>query len=810
MARRKRLIPENPYLPTQGLNADARGLAMNSAQCADIKNYRIFDNKITTRGGLKRLAATSPSGDPIIHQHTYKAPDGDITLFGFSKREAYKFSGTRWTAAMNNTQIDDCESATNWSSDLGSPSVSTSTFFEGTKSIRIFGAGIFNMNDTDIILAKDWGAGSKWDASSYTYLKFWVTGNGAQANVKVKYYSDSFVTLIEEFAISLGGSNTEWTEVVMAMTVPANYSAVQSFEIIADGNQTLGGGGLWVDDIRATLRLSNDMEFWHTTNFLDTTEGWTVVAAASNPPKPNAQEGDGAKRELWYYDTTNGYFDTLTQEKKVVTTEEDTNISITDDTGLLLTGNCDNITGSDTLLAGSFSMVVKGFGTIATSNAELSGGKYALLPVDNTKVQAGDAESYVQTDGTWSIRLIAGHGFSVNDIYVTYTEQTALAYKPRFVWNFHNRLLMGNIYDGANYNPTRIRASENADMTLVDDLDYWDLVDNDVTPITGGDAQGNGLTILKADSIVKATYLEGSSLIFSFDTVWKNGAWAGKTLKTYRGYQYFLGDDDVYQWDGSQRISITRQRRTLTIEERETGGYRVREKIFGAINWDQINNCFAFVYPRFNEYILGIVRAGQTYPTDFYVYNIARDIWYFFEFNPLTCAGNYYTDSAPTWGDLQGSWGEQGWNWGEGTLEGVDAAVTLAEATGDVFLVDETYAKDGGYEDAEGTWVSGSDISTMLITRDFIARDLARQDRFTKLNFEAKGGDITVGISGQYVTDSGAFQQTTDITMDQIFKERRYFPDKMAEHVRFAFTSDDSNTIRWIQPSAITQETTND
>jgi hypothetical protein len=42
-------VPESPYFPSDGLNADASGLSIKKTECSDILNMRISRREVFTR-----------------------------------------------------------------------------------------------------------------------------------------------------------------------------------------------------------------------------------------------------------------------------------------------------------------------------------------------------------------------------------------------------------------------------------------------------------------------------------------------------------------------------------------------------------------------------------------------------------------------------------------------------------------------------------------------------------------------------------------------------------------------------------------
>ena len=824
-----RPVADKPYLPVQGVNPDANGLAVSPEQSIFSKNLRYKRDRIVTRGGDRKLASYPPSGDPILHFHRYKKPDNTETLFGFTKNSIWAYNeGTEaWDYATKNTVlVADGDAFAGFDTDWDNISKDTNTYYQSPSSLETlsFTPHTNKFLDTVRVVGKGTITAFDIDLSGHNTISFWyynyAAAQGSQYvdyNVKVRFYSGVYATLIESFDATITRTTAAvgtFTEVVLTMTTPANWSSVKSWEIYIDGNQTppnasLGSYSFLLGYMTAQSRASNDVEFWSSADVQDNTEGLTVVAAGSLPPKANEAEDDGSKRELWFYDVSEGFFAPLTINRRIYTNDEAASPTATGPSSAsTITGTASN-TG---IVGGTFSIYTAELGTIASSSAVTdsggAAGRFALIPVDDTKIVAG-GNSWFKADGTWSLEF-ADDSFSGLNLYLLYTYEQDSAYKPRYVWNYHNRLVMGNLWDGSNYFPWRVRWCAIERINRITDTDYADLIDNDASPITGGVHQGYALTILKGESIIKGTYIGGTA-VFNFDTVWKDGTYAGKTAVVDRGYLYFLGRDDIYMWDGAQLRSVTSQQRELSIQERSSSmGFRIRNYIFDRLNYDKLNNCHAGIYKRFNEYWLGIVKSGETYPTSWFIYNIFQDTWYYFELSATVSIGFFHTKSKTTIDELVGTIDEQNWTFDSSILEGLDQALVLGYASGDTYLVDETLTTEGGYTDVTGTWIPGTDIAWYLITKDFISVNLESSDRWQKLDIEAEGVTFDVGIHADYSLDPASFEQKTTITPTTTFSKLRYFPDKVAIHLRFLLEGSGRIAIRWMQSFAIREQLWND
>ena len=817
-------VPEKPYFPVRGWNPDANGLSIKSSECIDTLNMRIGTTEAGTRAGTRDLARNRPGNVDIIHTHNYKKASGAEVEFGFSKDNVYIFNdGTKlWSYAHKFEMFDDCEAVADWSSANWTPTRTSAGIDRYEGSYAIYVSPNANLIDTEVLLAKGGAAVMSWDVSSYTHLALqYKNTHISSIDVKINFYSDNnFTTLVESFDKTLEAT-AYFQEVACKMTTPGNWTTIQSWEIIADGVETVAVVfDLHVDYVCGITKLSSDVAAWDTTRFIDVVEGETVVAAGSSPPLVDDAETDGGSRVLIMYDTSAGYFSTLILKRKVGVVDEDTAevgpASASPVTAAQALAHNSDDTGFEEIVKGTVTLYTIEKGTIATASFLLSsvnGGSnngYFLVPVDETHV-AGGANSWIKlagkgdsdsTNNTWSIEFKTDY-YNGLKIYVSYTYKEAADYLPRYVSTFHNRLLLGNTYENSTYYVYRVRATAVEDADLITATNYWDLTDTDVSGITKLLALGSYMTAYKLDSISKGHFVGGTS-VFLFENAWKNeGVYASRTIIGDKNKHYVLGQHDVQVWDGASLQSIT--------ESKNDTVHRTKEKIFNALHWDKINNCFAILYPRHKEYWLFTVQSGETYPRAASVYNINQDIWYYFRFDTnIVCAGNYHVEGAPTIDELIGTVDEQNWSFEGSYTEGSIWAMILQPASGNMRVLDGTISTDGGYFDPDGTWNAGSAVASRIITRDFIYGDLPRQDRTQRVDFEAYGTSVDVSSSSDYETDPSAFVRLNTVALTPAFMERNYFPDLVGEHIRFCFESTTPWRMRWIQPYAVINELVNE
>lgn len=856
MAQFKRLKSDVPYTPLAAWNPDGNGLQLRPEECAHTKNLRFFQKDVATRGGTSVLAFNTPSTDPILHVHNYKAPDGKEKLFGFTKSGIYLYDSVSqyWKEAWQNagaysipitwpglwTTVAKSKQEPSYTSEYVSGDTENPTPISGEYWAAPWLASLTSPShfDSGCYFGLEYVYPEIQDFSVYDYLLFTYKSNYNNiynvpvvsvapfvCRFSVIFYDETDLILgtlasdtitITSKGISsrsdvLSNFNSAKPWSLLKLEDVSSLTAVKYFRVLFEVlsgelyENDCGQNMLIVDSLKFNSNLvSSPVSHWHTTDFIDNAKGSTVVACGSIPPAPGGEETDALSRVMYYYDPSDGVFKELEQKHQMIVSNEVTTKKTPSSTQTVTSaaGLSAFATAGRTLVPGTFVLGTAEHGLLATSSTieGTFGGKagYALVPV-GTKVVAG-LSSYVLKDGSaWSV-VINGTE-QTKDVYIIlgYDYKETSAYKPRFAWVLNNRLVMANTYEDGRYQPWRVRWSAIADIFQVRDIDYADLIDTDVTPIVGGDYQATNLIIYKTGSIVKCRYA-GESLVYSFETVFLSGSFAGKTIKTYNHKQFFLGTDDVYLWDGATAVSIT--------IDPQRGNYRVRDKIFSILNNDRVHYCMANIYPKYQEYWLWIVRTGETYPSSAFIYNMIRGVWFYFEFEPCTCVGLYTkrtsgTSSSRTYDELVGTYDEQNWTFEGGYLAGTVQYPILAYQSGNVYIVDDMLVSDGSYVDNSGTFVSGTLIPIEFITRDFTLGDISYQKRFNRLNFEATGTEVTVGHLGYQSQDVSEFLYKTTIPLDNTNEERHYFPDFVNETIRFSFEASGFFSLRWMQPQGI-------
>lgn len=407
----------------------------------------------------------------------------------------------------------------------------------------------------------------------------------------------------------------------------------------------------WVD---VSNGLASDFNFtqWSITSAISDEVGATVVAAGSIYTRPNDSQTGGSGRLLLYFDRVptgplpNGQFKVLPLANLLPIVEEDTTKDCLN--GAIQTGP--ELGASDNLNDNydpDFSFYEPGrvvfsteqSGVIATSGIKeytLGGGtSYRLIPTNIANINYND-DSFVRQDGSsWSISF-NGNAYNGERIFVSYVYGATDMFYPTYVAFYHNSLIFANTYEEGKYQPWRLRWTEPGDIYKTQALNYIDVAVGDITPIldlrvvetVASSLLNSFLYIYKQNSLVRAGYNRAYNTdpdivapLLELDEAYSEGVETVRTLEVINGQQIYLGRNDIYAFNGSERQSLTLNP--------TTGASRIREYIFDNIDLDNLNNCFSVYDEIGKRYILFIKFLSDIgdYPTNAFALDMERGTW---------------------------------------------------------------------------------------------------------------------------------------------------------------------------------------
>jgi hypothetical protein len=410
---------------------------------------------------------------------------------------------------------------------------------------------------------------------------------------------------------------------------------------------------------------------WSITSGIDDNIGATIVAAGSIYTRPNDHHSGGSGRQLLYFlrgaDTiTKGTMETLAQTSERPISAEDTEVTGPNSTSIVV--SLEGIGATEplsinydanfvSLEPGTFVMGVAGTGLLAEAGLEIyntgGGDFYRLIPTDGSLMVYGD-DSFIMVDGSsWSVSFIGNWAFG-DEIYISYDYNATVVFFPTYVSFYHNALIMASTYEdqggpSRDYIPWRIRHTTQGDITKTFFRYYQDVAVNDITPIiqmrvmetVSSSLVTDYLYIYKQDSIVRAQYNQQFNIspdviapFMSFETAHTEGLEAVRTLVNAGGLQLYLGLNDVYMFNGTQRKSMT--------FNEKTGSTRIKKLIFDNLDLLFLNKCFG-VYDEINERYMLFIKTKQNngdYPTDCFVYDMELQTWTRYTYPEVAAALN--------------------------------------------------------------------------------------------------------------------------------------------------------------------------
>jgi hypothetical protein len=278
-------------------------------------------------------------------------------------------------------------------------------------------------------------------------------------------------------------------------------------------------------------------------------------------------------------------------------------------------------------------------GVIATAGETIhnTGGSdfYRLIPANTANIEYGN-NSFIYTDGaSWQMKFL-NNAYLNERIFVSYVYGASADYKPMYVAFFHNVLVMANTYEDGKYNPWRLRWGGPGDLYKTQASSYIDVAVGDITPIldlkvvetSASSTIKSFLYIYKQNAIVRGTYNRAwyadpnlPAPFLELDEAYSEGLETVRTVQLINGTQVYLGRNDVYAFNGYERVSLT--------YTPGTGASRVREYIFDNLDLDNLNLCFS-VYDEVNkQYILFVKLLTDTtdYPTTAFALDMERGTW---------------------------------------------------------------------------------------------------------------------------------------------------------------------------------------
>lgn len=211
---------------------------------------------------------------------------------------------------------------------------------------------------------------------------------------------------------------------------------------------------------------------------------------------------------------------------------------------------------------------------------------------------------------------VDGKGLTSHPSFNSYDGTSTTQIIGKYLASFAGRLFVGHTTEGGNTKATRVRWS--APTT------YWeweaangagavDLADTP-GPVVGLLSSAESLIVFKEDAIILATETGDPNVPIAFPTYLSPGCIAGKSVQEIApGVVLFLGLDNVYM---------------LAQQVPRPIGTNIWPDLISTLDYSARERVVSFVRPQETMYYLGIPQNGETFPSTFFVYNWAEDLWY--------------------------------------------------------------------------------------------------------------------------------------------------------------------------------------
>lgn len=758
------LIPENVYHPYGGMNPDSNGITARPDEAVDIVNLTLTSSTVTPRPG------TAP-----IEDIEYAA---DVTV-----------SDAEWSGA-NETYPYSLTTA------------------EGKHEYEFVGGGFAPVRIR--------AGGSQWEIYDITGGQVRFTNSQIELDGPPP---DGWERIVATNPIQKQPSNlkiTPWFTTIITEPIlkywtyihPVNGSELYAFTATKIYKYDAGKWEV------ATSEVFN-VNQWSITNYIDKDKGATVVAAGSLYTRPTEAYGEQSSRVLLYLDpaaaATNVTFVSLQLTSDQLASDVYPDISTAAGPPHIYTGTVTNTT----IIEGTTYFTLEGVGVIAITglNTFDNGGNRAqyLLSIDNTDEFVEGPNSWIELDtGNFSLEFTAAQP-GTQDLVAYYSYKVNVTYKPLYVQNFYNSLVLGNTYeaDVSQYFPWRLRWTQPNDMFTLLRRDYQELALSDISPILGmlpletsaSSSLYGPLYIYKHNSIIRATYNQRYNLdpqvpvpLFEFEIAFSEGIEAANTIVANNGVHMFLGRNDVYMFNGYERISMS--------EDKQVGNTTVQRTLFDRLNLNNLHRAFGLYDELNRRYLLFFPEYGKgDYPEQALVYDIDRSMWSRITVPPTSAAIDADIVTTGTIAQLAGQIQNL-----EGTIDdltGNESKLVVLAMTNISY-----YFSTRGTNDRAGVY--NDPVDHYFISRDFMGQTLEENDRYQKVIVEGIGSTIEMGWNGDYSTDPAEFHDTDTLKFSTIYRRETYHLDVVTTAIRFLVRIFNTTQFRWMQPLSVKQEFTNE
>lgn len=371
---------------------------------------------------------------------------------------------------------------------------------------------------------------------------------------------------------------------------------------------------------------------------------------------------------------------------------------------------------------------------ITDSAADYSGGVDDSFSLDVIYDDNGSELLYVSTNRTDAVKKWNG----AND----WDDLGGSPQKCTFLKNFQHFLMLFDCTIGGNRFPQTIYWSDrglpetwtggaSGSVNLARSSDF----------IIGAEILRNQLAIYKEDSIAMCYYNGSGSNPFTFEEkkIEGTGCKARDTIRSIGDRHLFLGQDNVYLFDGFSTIPVSN---------------KIRHKLIDSIDPSKFKKCHAHLMEEFGLYLLCVPKVGSTYPDAIWCYNYPKEAWTYWECaDEFISSGYYLSSGALTIAQLTGMIKTLNFKLGSRSIGGTFPTSLFGDENGYIYEFKEVEMSD-----------NGTAIETEIISKGYILDEVGKFTRHSSIGVYGKGSELEIHLSKD---DGVTFTKQGNITLNK-------------------------------------------
>lgn len=353
--------------------------------------------------------------------------------------------------------------------------------------------------------------------------------------------------------------------------------------------------------------------------------------------------------------------------------------------------------------------------------------------------------------------------------------------KAKFCAYLSPYLLLAHIDDGSSVNPWKVQWPDTGNcQQWTGGSSGSDTLGDEPSPIQNIMKLNEYAAVYKKESLWLLNKVSTSDIFQKTCVRSGIGLGGSRALAEAEGVHYFMSLNDFYQWNAMQPVSI---------------GGPVRDEVFGRIDRNRMNRCFAVHVQELTEIWFFVVISGGDWPTEVWKYNYRNGFWYYDTCAELTAAMKWEKILSEDWNDdTPGSWDEALNIWDSGDSIAAWEEILFGKKDGNTTKLNYNVADDDGVA-----------VEGIFETKDFIGNSLELKSRWLQADFWARGSpgarlyfDYKIDGSDKWVnvphSSSKAYAELTEDAVQYFF----YF-DVYASEIRYRVRNAESGEIFYIK-----------